>query len=169
MKTRNIFAAIFAAVALLFSSCSKDIDLTGTSWESTHTVDMTEMITSDPDMAEYADMLLAAVGGKFLIDYSIIIDYTTENAGAITMAVNPSASMNQPAELKPLFDAMTQAETEAMTYTFDGENGTITIDNETENFTYNKSDKTITMTFSDLDPEEAEIMGGNTFTFKQTK
>ena len=51
------------------------------------------------------------------------------------------------------------------TYTFDGEKGVF--DGE-QNFTYNKDDKTIVMSF-DIDGEEAQLFGTNkiTLTFKE--
>ena len=167
MKIRNIFVALAATAALLFASCGKDIDLKGTSWESAHTIDMTAMLLEEG--GEEAAQIIQMLGGSFLMDFNLILDFTTDNAGSVTVDMRPSASMNIPDMLKPVLDMMVDTETNAMTYTFDGENGTITIDGDTENFKYNKSDKTIIMDIPDDGDELAQILGTTHLVFKQTK
>ena len=173
MKIRNIAMALVATVALLFSSCGKDLELKGTSWECNHTVDFTELFMEEmeEEMGEQAAQIVQMLGGKFLMDLSFIIDFTTDEAGAMTIDYRPSAQMNVPAQLKPMFDMIVETETSAMTYTFDGENGTITVDGDTQNFTYNSSDKTIVIPIpagEDIS-EMIAMIGTDKLVFKQTK
>ena len=108
------------------------------------------------------------LGGKFLFDVNMTIDFTTADAGSVTMYLGPSASMTIPDALKPVMSQMEQTVTDAMTYTFDGEKGTITSDGVSQSFSYNSSDKTISMTFTGEDAADiAEVYGSSTLVFKQ--
>ena len=123
---KNIFVALAAAVMLLLSSCSKDVELPGTTWKTGR---VNKTITYQG--------LSATISMDFVINFTNATQYEltyTGTASAYGMSQNMDGSSNG-------------------TYTFDGEKGVLTdSDGETQTFTYNKDDKTITAT--------AEMDGG---------
>ena len=138
---KNIFVALAAAVMLLFSACSKDIDLAGTTWKS-NTVNQT----------------ITYMGMQGTVTLDLTVQFTdATNYTMTTIATVSMMGMTQP------FD-----DTENGTYTFDGENGML--DGE-QPFTYNKKDKTITTTIKMDDSEYSEFFGTDeiilTFTQQQ--
>lgn len=128
---RNIFLALAAAVVMLFSSCSKDIDLVGTTWKAdTYTQNITYM------------GMQASITMDFTLKFTDATNYTIDESATVTI-------MGQ---------SQSQNDSSTGTYTFDGENGVF--DGE-QTFTYNKKDKTLNLTVTNDDPEVAEIMGVN--------
>lgn len=128
---RNIFLALAAAVVMLFSSCSKDIDLVGTTWKAdTYTQNITYM------------GMQASITMDFTLKFTDATNYTMDESATVTI-------MGQ---------SQSQNDSSTGTYTFDGENGVF--DGE-QAFTYNKKDKTLNLTVTNDDPEVAEIMGVN--------
>lgn len=128
---RNIFLALAAAVVMLFSSCSKDIDLVGTTWKAdTYTQNITYM------------GMQASITMDFTLKFTDATNYTIDESATVTI-------MGQ---------SQSQNDSNTGTYTFDGENGVF--DGE-QAFTYNKKDKTLNLTVTNDDPEVAEIMGVN--------
>lgn len=128
---RNIFLALAAAVVMLFSSCSKDIDLVGTTWKAdTYTQNITYM------------GMQASITMDFTLKFTDATNYTIDESATVTI-------MGQ---------SQSQNDSSTGTYTFDGENGVF--DGE-QAFTYNKKDKTLNLTVTNDDPEVAEIMGVN--------
>lgn len=128
---RNIFLALAAAVVMLFSSCSKDIDLVGTTWKAdTYTQNITYM------------GMQASITMDFTLKFTDATNYTIDESATVTI-------MGQ---------SQSQNDSNTGTYTFDGENGVF--DGE-QAFSYNKKDKTLNLTVTNDDPEVAEIMGVN--------
>ena len=135
---KTLFVALLACFTLVFTSCNKEKTLPGTSWK-THTVvdqDMTvEGITAHLNMTIDGTM-------KF-------IDATN---GSMTLASSGTISA-----MGMSFPMDSEAETTAFTYTFDGENGTITVTDEdgttTAPFSYNKKENTITISMKEVDEE----------------
>ena len=138
---KNIFVALAAAVMLLFSACSKDIDLVGTTWKS-NTINQT---------INYMGMS-GTVTMDLTIQFTDATNYTLTTAGSVSIM-----GMSQPIN-----------DTENGTYTFDGENGML--DGE-QAFSYNKKDKTLNTTIKVDDPEYAEFIGSDeiVLTFTQQK
>ena len=112
---KNIFVSLAAAVVLLFSSCSKDIDLAGTTWKSD------PINTNDNLLGESVTLIYDAT-----INFTDATNYTNTTNATITF-------MGQTIPYSRSVDG---------TYTFNGENGMF--DGE-HPFTYDKKDKTITM------------------------
>lgn len=137
---RNIFFTLAVCFVMLLTSCNKDVDLVGTTWTANYSKTMT------------------IEGMEAGISLDMTINFKDETNYTIT--VNSSVSVmgqTMPGE----------NETENGTYTFDGEKGMF--DGE-QPFTYNKDDKTITLTV-ELDGENAEMFGDDhiTLTFKEKK
>ncbi len=137
---RNLFFTLAACFVMLLTSCSKDVDLVGTTWQ-----------------ANYANT--ATIEGMVAsVSMDITINFKDETHYTLTMKSSATVmGQTMPGEV----------ENEDGTYTFDGENGVF--DGE-QPFTYNKGDKTITMTL-ELDGEDAEVFGADhiTLTFKEKK
>ena len=115
---KNLFVALAAAVMLLFSACSKDIELAGTTWK---TGTITETVTYQG--------IQANVTMDFTINYTDATNYTVSYTGTVS-AYGYTLPMDGE---------------QSGTYVFDGENGVLTnSDGESQTFTYNKKDKTIT-------------------------
>ena len=138
---KNIFVALAAAVVLLFSSCSKDIDLAGTTWKS-NTINKT--------------VTMYGMSGTLAFDMTINFTDATNYTGTQTATVTISGQ------------TFSDSDSDSGTYTFDGENGMF--DGE-QPFTYNKKDKTITVVLTIDDAEAQEILGSDpiTLTFTQQK
>ncbi|MCR4965392.1 MAG: hypothetical protein K6A41_07015 [Bacteroidales bacterium] len=137
---RNIFFTLAACLVMLLTSCSKDVDLAGTTWQAnysnTSTIEGTEGSVS-------VDMTL---NFKDEINYSMTVNSTVTVMGQ-TM---PGEVVNEDG-----------------TYTFDGENGMF--DGE-QPFTYHKDNKTITTTIElDAEDAEMFGSDHITLTFKQKK
>lgn len=133
---KALFVAFVACLTMVFSSCSKDKHLNGTKWQGSYDTSITEQgITMDAHL-------------------TMTINFTNATEGDITTSGNVTyAGISFPVE----------DHTYPMTYTFDGEAGTITAEGETEPFTYNKKDNTINFTFSD------EELGNVTFVLNEVK
>ena len=136
---RNIFLTFAALFVLLFSSCSKDIDLNGTKWKS----DLSKSIT-------YMGMEGAA---NFTFDLHFVdaTKYTLGMSGNISIM-----GQNMPVP----------EQSQEGTYTFDGEKGMF---DEEQPFTYNSSKETITVDMTIDEQEFVNAFGTNTLTltFKQ--
>ena len=138
---KNIFVALAAAVVLLFSSCTKDIDLTGTTWKS----------NTYNNTITYQGMS-GTVTMDLVLTFTDATNYTLDYTGSVSiMGYNMPITDSQNG-------TYTYADGEGM---FDGE----------QPFTYNKKDKTITTVLKADDPEYAEIIGeeGIVLTFTQQK
>ncbi len=131
MKKFLILAFVSAAM-LLNTSCKKEVELTGTTWTASYSETMEE----------------EGITGTIIA--TITLAFKTETAGEMLTAATISA-------LGQTFD--TGTETSQFTYTFDGESaGTLTAvideqtgETDTINFTYNKDDKTITISENTAD------------------
>lgn len=127
-----------ACFAMMFGSCQKDLDLIGTTWKAHDTVNQQiteEGVTATAELTyDYVLNFIDATTGKMTITYN-----GTVSAMGMTFPIN-----NEPISAN-------------YTYTFDGENGTITTaeedDNVTMPFTYNKKDKTILISINEKDEE----------------
>lgn len=141
MKVKSIFLALAAAVMFLFSSCSKDLDLSGTNWKATYN-------SSISYMGIPIDMNL-----NFDLKFVDATNYSMTSDGTMT-------AMGQSRDL--------DTDTNNGTYTFDGENGVF--DGE-QAFSYNKKDKTIVVKMKIDEPEMAEMFGTDelTLVFTQVK
>lgn len=136
---KNIFLAVAAAVMLLFTACNKDVDLNGTKWHA----DFGKTVNYQGIDAEVA--------------LSMDLAFTSETA--YSMSTTSSVTlMGQTHNEGP--------ETSVGTYTFDGKESGM-FDGE-QPFTYNKKDKTITVSQT-LDEESAAIFGTNTITLTFNK
>ena len=132
---KTLFLALLACFTLMFASCNKEKELTGTSWK-THTVvdqDITiQGITIPLDMT---------------VDGTMKFSDSTNNDGSMNLSYNGTVTI-------PILGARTISETDntVFTYVFDGEAGTMTatVDGETSTvpFTYNKEDNTIHISVS---------------------
>lgn len=126
---RNIFLTIAAIAMLLFSSCSKDIDLAGSKWK-----------------ANYAKTITYQG-----IEMQVNMDFALNFVDATKYAMTATGSFSAMGHTENLNEETTEG-----TYTFDGENGMF--DGE-QSFSYNKKDKTITVEMEVDDPEVATILG----------
>lgn len=171
MKTRNFIMTFVAAAALLFVGCAKDFSLEKTQWNYSNTMDMTEMLLEDDEDGTIAQ-IIELMGGQFLVTMNVDLDFTTETAGSMTVSGNIQNVDKLPEMIRPIFEQMMEGmtETSSFTYTFDGENGTLTgTGGDTMNISYNKNDKTLTLTSTDPEVNQAmeEELGSSTLVFKQ--
>lgn len=115
---KNIFVALAAAFMLLFTACSKDVELPGTTWE---TGSIVKTVTYEGVQA------------------TVTMDVTLKFKDETNYDMDVKASINVMGYKQNI------KETSTGTYTFDGEKGVLTDnDGESQPFTYNKDDKTIT-------------------------
>ena len=164
MKFKRMMMAFVAGATLLFAGCEKDLDLNGTTWVSNYTLDLTQVfLDDDEDNAQIIEML----GGKFLMDFSMEMNFKNDVDGVMQMDMTPSSSMNIPSMLKPYMEEMEYSDDEDFTYTFDGKKGTLNMEGELASLEYNSSDKTLTVVFDD--EEFAEVFGVKTLVCKQKK
>lgn len=135
---RNVFFTLAVAFVMLLTSCGKEVSLPGTTWKANYT----NTITVEGIAADVA--------------MDMTIKFIDETKYAMDVNVSMSA-MGQ--------TLYSDRDSDEGTYTFDGEKGVF--DGE-QNFTYNKDDKTIVMSF-DIDGEEAQLFGTNkiTLNFKE--
>lgn len=125
-----------ACFAMMFASCNKELELNGTTWTASQTlnesyteagIEITTTMTTDCTM-------------KF-------IDATK---GSLAVTIYGSTTY-----MGHTYNSAPETQEEAFTYTFDGATGTLTaVDEETGEhatipFTYNKSDKTIHIDISE--------------------
>ena len=138
---KTLFVALIACFTLMFTSCNKEKELPGTSWK-THTV-----IDQDMTMEGITAHLNMVMDGT--------MKFTDATNG--TMEITSSGSISAMGMTLPLDE---DTETTAFTYTFDGEQGTLTATDEGETttipFTYNKKDNTILITQTEVDEETGE-------------
>ena len=152
---KTLFLALLACVTMVFTSCTKEKELIGTTW-TTHTV-MSEDISED----------------DFTGTMNLIMDGTMKFVDATkgTMTMTSSATVTTGGQTYPLPFFDEETETFDFTYTFDGEKGTLTAtyeDGETDTipFTYDKKENTIKISQTDVDEETGETM---TFEFVFTE
>ena len=136
---KTLFLALLACVAMVFTSCNKEKELPGTSWK-THTV-----IDQDMTMEGITAHLNMIMDGT--------MKFTDATNG--TMTITSSGSISAMGMTLPLDS---DEETTVFTYTFDGEQGTITMTDEEDGsisvpFTYNKKENTITISQKEVDEE----------------
>ena len=135
---RTLFVALLACVTLMFASCNKEKDLNGTNWK-THTV-----VNQEMSMEGVTATINMTIDGT--------MSFTNATNGA--MILTTSGTMQAMGMTIPM-DAET--DTIDFTYTFTGENGTITMKEDNESisvpFTYNKKDNTINITQTQTDEE----------------
>lgn len=137
---KTLFVAFLACITIMFVSCKKEKTLNGTTWK-THVV-----TTEDMEDDEIEATLTTTVDGtlKFI------------NASKASMTMTTSSTITTGGQTMPYMDSLI---TEEVTYTFDGEKGTLTgIDEETGKpetipFTYNKKDNTIKMSETQVDED----------------
>ncbi|MBQ6068648.1 MAG: hypothetical protein IJK84_04020 [Bacteroidales bacterium] len=135
---KTLFVALLACFTMMFASCNKEKELTGTSWK-THT-DTTQQMTMEGITATM----------------HMVIDGTMK----FSDATNGSLTLTTSGEMSAMgmsFPIEEETETQAFTYTFDGEAGTITVSDDEETltmpFTYNKKENTINFSISETDEE----------------
>lgn len=139
---KNILLVMAAAVAMLFTACKKDLDLTGTTWTSPVNKNITVMGISGTVNATLTLNFIDATNGKLVLTGSI-------SAMGMNIPIPESAATE-------------------FTYTFDGENGVLTSGNIVQSFTYNKKTKNISMTIDgDAGNSLSEYLGSDTFVFTQ--
>ena len=92
---KNIFLALTAAVVMLFTSCSKDIDLAGTTWKANYSNSISYMGMSG----------------------TVTLDLTINFTDATNYKLDETASVSIMGQTMP------QSSSDTGTYTFDGENG----------------------------------------------
>ena len=136
---KTLFLALLACVTMVFTSCNKEKELPGTSWK-THTV-----IDQDMTMEGITAHLNMIMDGT--------MKFTDATNG--TMTITSSGSISAMGMTLPLDS---DEETTVFTYTFDGEQGTITMTDEEDGsisvpFTYNKKENTITISQKEVDEE----------------
>ena len=136
---KTMILALLACVTMVFTSCNKEKELPGTSWK-THTV-----IDQDMTMEGITAHLNMIMDGT--------MKFTDATNG--TMTITSSGSISAMGMTLPLDS---DEETTVFTYTFDGEQGTITMTDEEDGsisvpFTYNKKENTITISQKEVDEE----------------
>ena len=138
---KNIFLTVAAAVMLLFTSCSKDIDLNGTQWKA----NFSKTVTYEG------------------VEASLNMNFNVQFTGETTYKMTESGTMTA---FGQTFDM--DAETTEGTYTFDGEDGKF--DGETS-FSYDKKNKSLVVELEIDDEETAEMFGSDkiTLVFTQVK
>lgn len=167
---KNIFVTLAALVVMLFTSCSKDIELEGTYWNWNTDVDITDEILEEmgEDEAEVFRQMIAPAGGKVILNFSIDMNFLTEKSGEMILSAKIKNADRMPSIVQSLFREFNWTEKEAFSYTFDGEKGVLTVeDSDTQPFTYNEDNETITMSVDD--PDMVETFGTSTLVFKQKK
>ena len=139
---KTLFVAFLACITMMFVSCKKEKTLNGTTWKA-HTVTTEDM--GDDQME--ATLTLTIDGTLKFID-----------ASKASMTMTSSATATMGGQTFPMPD-MSSTATVDLTYTFDGEKGTLTgVDEETGKpetipFTYNKKDNTIKMSETEVDED----------------
>lgn len=136
---KNIFIAMAAVVVMLFTSCSKDIELPGTKWKANYSKTLSYQGVD------------ASVNMNFLLNFTNATQYSLTTSGTMS-AMGMTQNMD--------------SETTTGTYTFDGEKGVF--DGE-QTFTYDKKAETITVEQKIDDEELVAIFGTDklTLTFSQ--
>lgn len=136
---KNIFIAMAAVVMMIFTGCSKDIELAGTKWKANYNKTIT-----------YQGMD-ASVSMAFNLNFTDATKYSLTTSGTMSV-MGMSQNMD--------------SETTTGTYTFDGEKGVFDGD---QTFTYNKKAETITVEQKIDDEELAAMFGTDklTLTFSQ--
>ena len=126
---------------LLFTSCSKDIDLNGTQWKA----NFSKTVTYEG------------------VEASLNMNFNVQFTGETTYKMTESGTMTA---FGQTFDM--DAETTEGTYTFDGEDGKF--DGETS-FSYDKKNKSLVVELEIDDEETAEMFGSDkiTLVFTQVK
>ena len=139
---KTLFVAFLACITMMFVSCKKEKTLNGTTWKA--------QIVSTEDMGE--DQMEATL--------TTTLDFTLKfiDASKASMTMTSSATATMGGQTFPMPD-MSSTATVDLTYTFDGEKGTLTgVDEETGKpetipFTYNKKDNTITISHTEVDED----------------
>lgn len=132
---KNIFLALAAAVVLLFSACTKDLDLTGTKWQANY--NGTRSVT------------LYGFPVTVTVDMNVLAAFT--DAKNYTMDITGTASNSTTGLSFNLEDVLGDEAHSHGTYTFDGESGVLyQSDGTSQPFTYNKKENTITATAQDI-------------------
>ena len=129
---KTLFVAFLACITMMFVSCKKEKTLIGTNWKA-------QVVTTEDwgDEEEEATLTITINGALKFIDAS---------KASMTLTTSATATMGGPTIPMP---GMNESFTTDLTYTFDGEKGTLTgVDEETGKpetipFTYNKKDNTI--------------------------
>ena len=129
---KTLFVAFLACITMMFVSCKKEKTLNGTTWKA-------QIVTTE-DMGEdqmEATLTITINGALKFID-----------ASKASMTLTTSATATMGGQTMPM-PGMNESFTTDLTYTFDGEKGTLTgVDEETGKpetipFTYNTKDNTI--------------------------
>ena len=129
---KTLFVAFLACITMMFVSCKKEKTLIGTNWKA-------QVVTTEDwgDEEEEATLTITINGALKFID-----------ASKASMTLTTSATATMGGQTMPM-PGMNESITTDLTYTFDGEKGTLTgVDEETGKpetipFTYNKKDNTI--------------------------
>lgn len=118
-----LLVALFALTTVMFTSCSKDKDLTGTKWFCSYSEEETR------------------AGFTYNLTLNITLNFTDATNG--TMKMDEIMTSNG----VEIFNDTNDPDNNPIpyTWTFDGENGTMTADGETIAFAYDKKANTITI------------------------
>ena len=139
---KTLFVAFLACITMMFVSCKKEKTLIGTNWKA-------QVVTTEDwgDEEEEATLTITINGALKFID-----------ASKASMTLTTSATATMGGQTMPM-PGMNESFTTDLTYTFDGEKGTLTgVDEETGKpetipFTYNKKDNTIKMSETEVDED----------------
>ena len=139
---KTLFVAFLACITMMFVSCKKEKTLIGTNWKA-------QVVTTEDwgDEEEEATLTITINGALKFID-----------ASKASMTLTTSATATMGGQTIPM-PGMNESFTTDLTYTFDGEKGTLTgVDEETGKpetipFTYNKKDNTIKMSETEVDED----------------
>ena len=139
---KTLFVAFLACITMMFVSCKKEKTLIGTNWKA-------QVVTTEDwgDEEEEATLTITINGALKFID-----------ASKASMTLTTSATATMGGQTMPM-PGMNESFTTDLTYTFDGEKGTLTgVDEETGKpetipFTYNKKDNTINITQTEVDED----------------
>ena len=132
---KALFTTFVALMTVFcFSSCSKEKDLAGTTWQF-------QQKTSGQIEEE-------GMSFPYEVDLNLILNFTDEENGKLEIHMNMEvAGMSMPMDDSAVF-----------TYTFDGENGVMTADGEPQPFVYHKDDNTIGMSVDTEGMSEEDMM-----------
>ena len=137
---KTLFVAFLACITMMFVSCKKEKTLIGTNWKA-------QVVTTEDwgDEEEEATITIT-INGTLTTTLDFTLKFIDASKASMTLTTSATATMGGQTMPMP---GMNESFTTDLTYTFDGEKGTLTgVDEETGKpetipFTYNKKDNTI--------------------------
>ena len=181
MKAKTVMMAFAAGAMLLFAGCKKELKLESTQWSSVNDVDMTEVFTDIflDEESELAERIMNLLGGKVIAQMTVNLTFTNATEGRWESDMAIKGAERLPEFIQEELDWLVQGDTTSFTYTFDGEEGSIYVDEGTDydgtelimvlDMSYNRDDKTLAVTPNDAEDTEfmVDMFGKSSLTFKR--